>query len=127
MLLPITSLVDCRNSARLRAFTSAMMREIHELSESDLRELRERLTIPAGEFVAVFVGALLTLGLLFGPAALTNAARHVVFASAGAISGTFAQIGTIGGRVEAKPVDAKPAEAALSEKASEPHRTAPPR
>lgn len=102
---------------------SAMKRDLHELSESELNELQDRLMIPAGEFVAVFAGAVLTVGLVFGPPTLASAARHVVLATAGAISGTFAQLGTIGSRVEAKPVE-KP-----SEKPSEHHPVvaAPPR
>ena len=58
--------------------------------------------IPAGEFVTLFVGALLTLGLLFGPPTLASAARNVVLATVATFSGAVAQISITGDRMEAR-------------------------
>ncbi len=58
--------------------------------------------IPAGEFVALFTGALLTLGLLFGPPALKSTARNAALATAATFSDAVTQIGMIGSRMEAK-------------------------
>jgi TctA family transporter len=48
-----------------------------ELSERERNLARDELIIPTGEFVALFTGALLTLGLLAGPRTLVSAAKVV--------------------------------------------------
>ena len=58
--------------------------------------------IPAGEFVALFTGALLTLGLLFGPPVLASAARNAALATVATFSNAVTQTGMIGSRMEAK-------------------------
>ncbi len=80
----------------------AMKRGLHELSDLERIELRDGLMMPAGEFVAMFAGALLTLGLLVGTATLSGAARQVVLTTAARLSDAMTQIGMIGTRMEAE-------------------------
>lgn len=79
-----------------------MKRGLHELSEREKSQAQDQLMIPMGEFAALFAGALLVLSLLFGPATLKSAARHVALASVATFSGAIGQIGTIGTRMEAR-------------------------
>ena len=88
--------------AGLTAFMIAMKRVLHELSEREKSQEWERLTIPAGEFIALFTAALLTLGLLFGPPTLAGAARNGVLATVATFSGAVGQIEMMGSRMEAK-------------------------
>ena len=79
-----------------------MKRVLHDLSEREKSQERERLTIQAGEFIALFTAALLTLGLLFGPPTLVSMARNGVLATVAAFWGAVTQLGMIGSRMEAK-------------------------
>ena len=79
-----------------------MTRGVHELSEYEKRQAQDRLMIPIGEFVALLIGAVLMLGLLFSPPTLAGAAKDVVQATAATFSGAIAQIGTLGTRMEAR-------------------------
>ncbi len=58
--------------------------------------------IPAGEFIALFTGALLTLSLLFGPPTLASAARNAALATVETFSCAVTQIGMIGSHLEAR-------------------------
>jgi len=69
-----------------------MRRDLDELSERGRRQAQEELIIPAGEFVALFTAALLTLGLLAGPVTLASTAKTALIASATTLSDSFAQM-----------------------------------
>ena len=83
----------------------AMKRDPHELSEREKSQLQEELLIPTGEFVALFIGALLTLGLLAGPLTLAGATKNVLVASVATFSGAVAHVATMGSRMEARASD----------------------
>ena len=80
----------------------AMKRGLHDLSELEKSQERDQLMIPAGEFIALFTAALLTLGLLFGPPTLASVVRNAALATVATFSSTVTQIGMIGSRMEAK-------------------------
>jgi hypothetical protein len=80
----------------------AMKRGLHELSEREKSQVQDRLTIPVGEFIALLVAALLTLGLLFGPPTLASVARNTALATIATFSSAVTQIGMIGSRMEAR-------------------------
>ena len=76
-----------------------------ELSERERNLARDELIIPTGEFVALFTGALLTLGLLAGPRTFVSAAKVVLFASATTVSDVFAHMAMVGSHMDAKASD----------------------
>jgi len=84
------------------AFIIAMKRGLHDLSELEKSQVQDRLMIPAGEFIALFAAALLTLGLIFGPPTLAGVARNAAVATVGTFSSAVSQLGMIGSRMEAK-------------------------
>jgi hypothetical protein len=79
-----------------------MKHDVDELSEQDQRRAYEELTIPTGEFVALFASALMLLALFFGTATLSGAAKAVAADVAATFSRASAQIRTVGTHLEAR-------------------------
>jgi hypothetical protein len=48
-----------------------MRKNLHELSEFERSQMTEDLMLPAGDFLALLLGAVLLLGMVFGLESLT--------------------------------------------------------
>ena len=57
-----------------------MTRDLHEPFRTSLIQAQDDLSIPAGEFVAWFISALLTLSLLFGPPTFASVRKNGLLA-----------------------------------------------
>jgi hypothetical protein len=89
-----------------------MKHDLDELSEQDQRRAYEELTIPTGEFVALFASALMLLALFFGAATLSGAAKAIAADVAATFSRASAEIRTVGTHLEARASE----QGAISEK-----------
>jgi hypothetical protein len=106
---PLISIVDADPSIR-KMGRQPVQRGLHELSDRELSEALSDLTIPAGEFVALFfAGVLLSLSFLLGPSTLVSATRGLVAATIATSSGAITQISTTMDRpLEAQASDYQP-------------------
>jgi hypothetical protein len=93
-----------------------MKHDLNEFSEQDQRRAYEELTIPTGEFVAVFASALMLLAIFFGTATLSGAAKAIAADVATTFSRASTQISTqiriVGTHQEARASE----QSAISEK-----------
>ncbi len=79
-----------------------MKHDVDELSEQDQRRAYEELTIPTGEFVALFASALMLLALFFATATFSAAAKAIAADVAATFSHASAQIRIVGAHLEAR-------------------------
>jgi hypothetical protein len=75
-----TSAPRLQAGRRKRTNTISMTRDLHEPYRTHLIQAQDDLSIPAGEFVALFISALLTLSLLFGPPTFASVRKNGMLA-----------------------------------------------